>query len=360
MKAALISLGSTSSIMTAEAMKKYFNEVEMLQLKNIEVSLGKDGGVYYEGKPIDHFDCVYVKGSFRYANLLRSVSAMLENKVPYMPFPAATFSKVHNKLLTHLILQQHDIPMPKTFISSTVEAAKDMLNKLNYPIVMKFPEGTQGKGVMFADSQSSAASMLDALEALNQPFIIQEFIDTEGTDVRALVVGDKVVASMKRRAKVGDLRSNTHSGGSAEAVQIDWKTQELAVKTAKALQADICGVDLLIGPLGPVVIEANISPGLQGISSVSTVDVADEIAKFLYKKTEEVVVKNKKAAAAEVMKDIALEQPQDTQSVITSLTVRGQRILLPEFVTKISGFSEKGEYTIKAAKGKVEIEKFEM
>ncbi len=125
--AALISQGSKSSVMTAEAMKKYFGRVDMLQLKNVKVSLGKESGVFYEGKLLDSYDCVYIKGSFRYANLQRSIAFMLEGKVPYMPFPANSFTIVHNKLLTHLILQQHNIPMPKTFISPTTDAAKELL-----------------------------------------------------------------------------------------------------------------------------------------------------------------------------------------------------------------------------------------
>jgi len=185
MKAALISLGSKSSLMTGEALKKYFDQVEVLELKKIEIRLGKESGIFYEGKALDNYDCVYVKGSFRYAHLLCSIASMLEGKVSYMPLPASTFTTVHNKLLTHLILQQQNIPMPRTYLSSTTETAKELLKRVNYPIVMKFPEGTQGKGVMFADSISSASSLLDALGALNQPFIIQEYIDTSGTETKS-------------------------------------------------------------------------------------------------------------------------------------------------------------------------------
>src|SRR3989338_145847 len=201
MKAAIISLGSVSSQMTAEAMRKYFDSVDMIQLRDIEVNLGKDGGVIYRGQELGYYDCVLVKGSFRYSYLLRSIAALLEKKIPYMPFPGVSFTLAHNKLLTHLVLQQQNIPMPRTYMSPSIESAKELLKKVAYPIVMKFPEGTQGKGVMFADSLSSAASLLDALGALNQPFIIQEYVETGGTDIRALVVGDKVIASMKRKAQ---------------------------------------------------------------------------------------------------------------------------------------------------------------
>ena len=357
MRAAIISLGSTSSQWTAEAMQKYFDQVDMIQLKNIEIILGKKGQVLYEGEEFAQYDCVLVKGSFRYANMLRSIASILEGKVPYMPIPANTFSTVHNKLLTHLVLQQHNIPMPKTYLSPNVEAAKDLLKKVNYPIVMKFPEGTQGKGVMFADSISSASSLLDALGALNQPFIIQEYVETGGTDIRALVVGEKVVAAMKRKAKTEEKRANIHAGGSGEAVQLSPESNKLAIKTAKALGAEICGVDILEGPLGPVVIEANISPGLQGLSQVSTIDIPDQIAKYLFRKTEEVVKVRNKNDAAEVMRDIALKQDNaPPQEFITSLQFRGDKIILPELANKIAKFHDHKDYSIKAKKGKIEVE----
>jgi len=361
LKAALISQGSGSSKMQAEAMKKYFGEVDMLQLKDIEVRLGKEAGVLYDGKPLKKYDCVYLKGSFRYANLLRSIASMLEGKVPYMPLAATSFTITHNKLLTHLVLQQHKIAMPKTYISATVEAAKDILQKVNYPIVMKFPEGTQGKGVMFADSVSSATSMLDALEALNQPFIIQEYVETDGCDIRALVVGDKVAAAMKRKAQKDDKRANIHVGGRGAYIELDRVARRLAVETAKALNADICGVDILETPLGPVVIEANVSPGIQGLSEVSKVDIADEMARFMFKKTEEIVGISSEIKKMETMKNILTEVgTKDSEEIITPLDFRGERILLPELVTKMTKFEDDKDYSIKASKGKLLIKEFKI
>jgi len=357
MKAALISLGSKSSLMTSEAMKKYFDRVGSLELKKIEIRLGKESGIFYEGKPLENYDCVYVKGSFRYANLLCSIASMLEGKVSYMPIPSGTFTTVHNKLLTHLVLQQLNIPMPRTYLSSTIETAKELLKRVNYPIVMKFPEGTQGKGVMFADSISSASSLLDALGALNQPFIIQEYIDTSGTDIRALVVGEKVVAAMKRKAQTEEKRANIHAGGKGVPVQLSRDITNLAIATAKALKADICGVDILEGPTGPLVIEANISPGLQGLMEVTNIDLPDQIARFLHQKTEEHVNAVKKTVSDKVMKELETDGSGEvTQEVITQLLFRGERILLPEWITRMCRFSEQKEYIVRSKKGKVEIE----
>ncbi len=357
MKAALISQGSKSSHWTAEAMKKYFQEVDMLQLKHIEVSLGKEGSILYDGKPLANYDCVYVKGSFRYAYLLRSIAALLEMKVPYMPIPAISFTTVHNKLLTHLVLEQHGIPMPRTYVTSTIEAAKDLLKRVKFPIVMKFPEGTQGKGVMFADSFSSASSLLDALGVLNQPFIVQEYIETGGSDIRALVVGDKVAAAMRRRSMSGDKRANIHAGGKGEPAQLSREVTHIALDTAKALKADICGIDILEGPTGPLVIEANVSPGLQGIQEVVTTNIAEAIAHFLFTKTEAALLGKKVSEEKKVLKEVAVElgnnEPQ--QEIVSLLQFRGERILLPEFVTKLAKFDDRKEYLIHAKKGKVEI-----
>lgn len=336
-------------------MKKYFEQVDMLDLHKIEVRLGKENGIFYQGKPLDNYDCVYVKGSFRYANLLCSIASLLEGKVTYMPLPANTFITVHNKLLTHLTLQQHNIPMPRTYLSSTIEAAKELLNRVNYPIVMKFPEGTQGKGVMFADSFSSASSLLDALGVLKQPFIIQEYIDTGSTDIRALVVGDKVIAAMRRKAQTEEKRANIHAGGKGEPVQLNHETIHAALAAAKVLKADICGVDILEGPTGPLVIEANISPGLQGLSEVGTLDLPDQIARFLHRRTEESLNAGKKTVSDKVMKELS-GNGDVSQEIITELLFRGERILLPEWVTRMCRFSEQKEYAVRSKKGKVEIE----
>ncbi len=364
MKAALISLGSKSSLMTAEAMEKYFEQVDIINLKNIEVSLGKDSGIFYKGEKLKDYDCVYLKGSFRYANLLRSIAALLEGKVPYLPIPATAFTTVHNKLLTHLVLQQHNIPMPRTYISSTIEAAKDLLKKVNYPVVMKFPEGTQGKGVMFAESISSASSLLDALGVLNQPFIVQEYVETEGKDIRALVVGEKVVAAMQREAKQEEKRANIHTGGTGKPVQLSREATKIALDTAKALGTDICGVDILNSPLGPLVIEANISPGLQGLNSVSTIDIPNEIAKFLHWKTERILNLGDQQKNSRMLKELNLSETSSdngsAQEIITELNFRGERIFLPELVTKLTKFSDRKEYVIKVKKGKLEIEEFKI
>lgn len=359
LRAGIISLGSKSSLMTAEAMEEFFGQVDLLQLKDMEVVLGKEAGVFYQGKPLEYYDCLYIKGSFRYAHLLRSITSMLEGKVPYIPLPASSFTIVHNKLLTHLALQQQQVPMPKTYVSPNVETAKELLKRVNYPIVMKFPEGTQGKGVMFADSISSASSLLDALGALNQPFIIQEYVETGGTDLRVIVIGDRAIAGMERKATTDEKRANIHAGGSGEIVELSRETKTLAIKTARALGAEICGVDILEGPLGAVVIEANISPGLQGITAASGINVAREIAKHMYQQTTAQLHINTDIHKQQVIKDMKNEEDNKSE-LITNLQFKGERIILPQLVTEMTKFNELENYIIRSKKGKLEIEEFKM
>jgi len=357
MKLAIISLKSNSSNMLIEASKKYFSEVDALDLRHIEIVVREKAEIFYEDEPLKDYDCIYCRGSSKYALILRSITEIL-NKKAYMPLAPESFTIAHDKFLTQLYLQKLKVDMPRTYLAATTKRAKELIKRIHYPAIIKLPSGTHGKGVMFADSISSASSLLDALGALNQPFIIQEYVETGGTDIRALVVGDEVIAAMRRKALTYEKRANTHSGGTPEPVQLSREAINAALDTAKALQTDICGVDILEGPLGPLVIEANISPGLQGISKVSTIDIPEAIARFLYKKTEKVLAERKKEEADKFMKDIRNIEPITSQEIIATLQFRGERILLPEFITKIAGLSDRKEYTIKAEKGKVFLEEF--
>ena len=351
-KAAVISLGSKSSDMTISAMQKYFKTVENINIKHIEVNIsGRDAEVLYKGEPLEEFDCVLAKGSFRFAPLLSSLTNLLQEDTT-MPIDASAFTVAHDKLLTHLALQKHNIPMPRTYIVATAEAAKDVMKKMHFPIIMKFPQGTQGKGVVFADSYSSGSSILDALTALRQPFILQEFVDTDGEDIRALVVGGKVVAAMKRKASGTEKRANMHAGGTAETIILDGVTERIAVKTAKALNASICGVDILMNAKGPVVIEANISPGLQGITATTGVDVADHIARHLFSETEKRLTQDKNA-----QHKVVLSEVEENNTLMTSLDFRGNRILIPEIMTKRCRFNEDEMYEIMGVEGKLVIKK---
>lgn len=354
MKAALISLGSVSSKLTAAEMEKLFDVVDQINIKEVEVKLGNttSHSVTYLGKPLLHYDCVYVKGSYNYATIARAITSHL-SKSTYLPTSEEAFTNVHDKILTHIQLQKAGIMSPATYVTPTASAAKSILKTMNYPIIMKFPSGTQGKGVMFAESYAAASSILDALDSLKQPFLIQEYIETNGSDIRVLVVGNKVVAAYKRKAQANEKRSNIHAGGTGERTLASPAVIKIAIETAQTLGVGICGVDILEGPKGPVVIEANLSPGLQGITSVTGINIAEHIAHFLYEKASEFKNGKKKISATQILNEMnACEQ-----TIISALKIKAQKIILPEIITKTSGFADGEEVQIEVKKSKVTIKK---
>lgn len=350
MKAALISMGSTSSHYIEQALRKHFDTVDHLDIKDLEVSLvGKSADALYKGKPLAKYDCIYPRGSAKYSNLLRAIATIITGE-SYNPLTPAAFTIGHDKILTHFELQAARVPMPRTWIVSRAESAKNILKKVPYPIVMKFPSGTHGKGVMIAESYDSASSMIDALALLKQPFLIQEYIDTDGTDTRALVVGDQVVAAMQRTAATGERRANLHAGGTGKQTNLDDHTKHIAILAAKAVGAEICGVDILQGIKGPMIIEVNLSPGLQGITKATGINVAEEIAKHLAKKTKDYLIKQKE----ETLRDLI----QDKSDIITKLDFRNERILLPSIITKLAKLTEQEDVIIEAHEGEIKIKKY--
>lgn len=348
MKAAIISLGSISSKWTIDALKKHFDQVDQIDIQELEVSLGqKEAQVLYQGKPLPKYDCIYAKGSFRYATLLRAITALLQ-KETYMPLRAASYTIGHDKILSHLKFQEYNVPQPTTYLAATADAGKKIIKKIPFPIIMKLPSGTHGKGVMLADSQESASSMMDALALLKQPFLIQEYIETEGKDYRVIVVGDKIAAAMKRIAAKGEKRANIHSGGHGEKIELDQKTANAAILAAKSTGCDICAVDVLPSRKGPLVLEVNLSPGLQGITKVTKINVSEIIAEYLYKQAK---------AFREQKKEKIIKEIETEQEIHGTLDYKGNRILLPEIITMATKIKETDKVVITAKKGHVEINK---
>jgi ribosomal protein S6--L-glutamate ligase len=157
------------------------------------------------------------------------------------------------------------------------------------PLILKLLEGTQGSGVVLTETKNAAESVIDAFRQLDANILVQEYIEeARGTDLRCIVVGGRVVAAMVRRAAEGDFRSNLHRGGTAESAKLTTKERRTAVKAAKALGLNVAGVDLLRSDRGPLVLEVNSSPGLEGIEQTTGVDVASEMIEFLENHADEI------------------------------------------------------------------------
>lgn len=295
MRVGIISLGGESSQDIAKSCEKYFEKVDLLDLREFELHLTNEGiKVTHAKRDLEKYDCLYVRGSFRYALLQRSITRALSHEA-FMPIEASAFTIGHDKFLTLVELQKKGVKIPKTFFAaSTKQAIKVLENEVSFPVIMKVQEGTHGKGVLVADSLKSGRTILDILEQFKKPYIIQDFVPTKDTtDIRAIVVGKKVVAAYKRQAAQGEIRANVHSGGTRLPHELTEAEKQLALESAQAIGAGICGVDILNAE-EPSVIEINLSPSIRPIKELLNIDASDAIARYLYNKTKKFIKSGKK------------------------------------------------------------------
>jgi ribosomal protein S6--L-glutamate ligase len=201
----------------------------------------------------------------------------------YTPSSANGIANSRDKLRALQILSRHDIGLPHTAFVRRKQDVLPAIEKVGgAPVIIKLLEGTQGVGVILADSVKVAEAIIETLQSTKQNVLIQKFVgESAGKDVRAFVVGDRVVAAMRRVAQGGDFRSNVHRGGLAEAVDLDPAYRETAVRSAQIMGLKVAGVDMLEGKDGPQVMEVNSSPGLEGIETATKLDVAGAIIDFI-------------------------------------------------------------------------------
>ncbi len=190
-----------------------------------------------------------------------------------------------DKLRSMQILSKKGVDMPKTVFASNKSNAKDIIELSGgAPLVLKVLEGTQGVGVVLVDSNKAAKSVLDAFYGMDVNLLVQEFIEEAGgADIRVFIVDGKVIGAMKRQGVEGDFRSNLHQGGSASAYKLNRKEKAIALAAAKAMGLSICGVDMITSHRGPLVMEVNSSPGLEGIETSTQIDIADSIMAYIDK-----------------------------------------------------------------------------
>lgn len=200
-----------------------------------------------------------------------------------------------DKLRSMQIFSRHDIGIPRTIFASHPKDIDNLLREIGgAPLVIKLLEGTQGIGVVLAETRKAAKSVIEAFHGLNADILIQEFIkEAAGSDIRAFVIDGKVVGAMKRQGAEGEFRSNLHRGGSAEVIRLKKAEKEVAIKAAKAMGLNVCGVDMLISSRGPLVLEVNSSPGLEGIENATGKDIAGEIIKYIENQEGKLVKKDR-------------------------------------------------------------------
>lgn len=258
--------------------------VKVLDTLRFSISLEREApDLYYRSKRITAYDAVVPRIGASITYFGAAVVRQFQQMNVFCANSALGISNSRDKLRSQQILSKHDIGMPPT---TFVRDRKDILPAIERvggaPVIIKLLEGTQGVGVILADSRKIAEAIIETLHGANQNVLIQKFVaESKGRDVRAFVVGDRVVASMRRVAQGQEFRSNVHRGGVAEPVELDAVYERTAIKSAQILGLRIAGVDMLEGRDGPQVMEVNSSPGLEGIETATGVNVADAIIEYI-------------------------------------------------------------------------------
>ena len=245
-------------------------------------------GVHFKGEVLDGFDAVIPRIG---ASITFYGTAVLRQFEMMGVFPlneSVAISRARDKLRSLQLLSRKGIGLPVTGFAHSPDDIEDLLGLVGgAPSVIKLLEGTQGIGVVLAETQQAAESVIQAFMGLKANIMVQEYIkEAGGSDLRCFVIGDKVVASMKRQAKEGEFRSNLHRGGSATLVRITPEERSTAVRAAGIMGLNVCGVDLLRSNHGAVVMEVNSSPGLEGIEAASSKDIAGQIVAFIEKNAQ--------------------------------------------------------------------------
>ncbi len=239
--------------------------------------------IHYKGRVLHGIDALIPRIGASVTFYGTAVVRQFEMMGVYTPNGSDAILRARDKLRTLQLLAREGIDLPTTVFGDNPDDTVDLLAMLGAPPhVIKLNEGAQGQGVLLAEKRAAAQGMIEAFRSLYANFIVQEFIgEAEGADLRCLVVGDRVVAAMTRKSQDGDFRANIHRGGTASAVILSTQEEVTAVRAAHLMGLGVAGVDLLRSRRGPLVLEVNSSPGLEGIEGASGVDVAGAIIELL-------------------------------------------------------------------------------
>jgi ribosomal protein S6--L-glutamate ligase len=260
------------------------HEVRVLNTLRFAIDLsGDDPDLQYRGKPLSDYDAILPRIGSSITYFGTAVVRQFEQMDVYTPNTSNGISNARDKLRATQILSRHNIAMPATaFVRNRADVRPAIERVGGAPVVIKLLEGTQGIGVILAPEIKVAEAIIETLHSANQNVLIQRFIsESRGRDIRALVVGDRVVAAMRRTATGDEFRSNVHRGGTVEAVELSADYEAAAVRSAQIMGLRVAGVDMLEGPDGPLVMEVNSSPGLEGIETATQLDVAGAIVDYI-------------------------------------------------------------------------------
>ncbi|SUB64371.1 Alpha-aminoadipate--lysW ligase lysX [Plesiomonas shigelloides] len=258
--------------------------IEVIDPLHCYINLNADEpSVHCQGQPLPVYDAVIPRIGASITFYGTSVLRQFEMLGSYVLNDSTSISRARDKLRSLRRLARKGIGLPITGFASSPGDTDDLIKMVGgAPLVVKLVEGTQGIGVVLAETRQAAESVIDAFRGLNANILVQEYIaEAQGSDIRCFVIGDRVVAAMKRQAKAGEFRSNLHRGGSATPVEISAAERDMAVRAAQIIGLNVAGVDILRSKRGPLVMEVNASPGIEGIERATGQDVAGQILDYL-------------------------------------------------------------------------------
>jgi ribosomal protein S6--L-glutamate ligase len=291
MKIALLSRNKKlySSRRLIEAAEERGHEVQVIDVLRAYMNVtSHKPSIHYKGEELNDFDAVIPRIGASVTSYGAAVLRQFEMMGVFPLNESVAITRASDKLRSLQLLSRRGIGLPVTVYANKPDDVKDMIEMVGgAPLVVKLLEGTQGIGVVLAESQKAAESIIEGFMGVKANILVQEYIkESKGADIRCFVVGGKVVASMKRQGPEGEFRSNIHRGGTASTIRITPEERSTAVRAAKIMGLNVAGVDLLRSNHGPVVMEVNSSPGLQGIEETTGKDIAGMIIEYIEKNSQ--------------------------------------------------------------------------
>lgn len=285
MNIAILSRGealySTKSLLNAGEARNHTMEVLDPSYCNLTVENGK-AALYFQNELVDDLHAIIPRigasNTYFGANVVRHFEAMGVHTVA----SSEGIINSRDKWTCFQILAKNKLPVPRTLYASFFEFEEQLKTFNGSPVIIKLLEGTHGEGVILTESPQNALATIETLNAAGIKFLLQEYIEeANGADLRAIVVDGVVVAAMKRKCKIGDFRSNLHRGGTSEMIELSSAEEKIAIKAAKAMNLGFCGVDILQSKNGPLILEINSTPGLEGIENTSGKNVSKSVIGFI-------------------------------------------------------------------------------
>ena len=260
------------------------HRIDVIDYLRCYINIGENQtAIYYDGKKLGRYDAVLPRIGASQTSYGTAIVRQFEMMGDFVINKSDAIKSSRDKLRSLQVLAKHGIDMPITGYASHTMDIHDVIEKVGKtPLIMKLLQGTQGNGMVLAETMKAAESVMNAFKQVDADILIQEFIkESSGVDIRVIVVGKKVVAAMQRVAPEGEFRSNVHRGAATKHINLTPEEEEIAVKSTKVLGLSIAGVDLMRSKRGPLVLEVNSSPGLQGIELLTGADVAGEIISYI-------------------------------------------------------------------------------